>query len=51
MFSTVNILRSVLDKMEHFYFGWGEVAGSCQDGVGVADARWRLVAGLTKICV
>ncbi len=50
MFSTVNILRSVLDKMEHFHFGWEGVRRSCQDGVGVADTRWRLI-GVIKICV
>ena len=50
MFSTVNILRSDLDKMEHFYLRWGEVRRSCQDGVGVAGARWRF-EGVTKLCV
>ena len=50
MFNTVNILRSVLHKIKHFYFSWGEVVGSCQDGAGVADARWRLI-GVTKRCV
>ena len=50
MFNTVNILRSFLDKIKHFYFSWGKVVTSCQDGAGAADARWRLV-GVTKTCV
>ncbi len=49
MFITVNILRSVLHKIKHFHFRWGEVLTSCQNGGWAADARWRLV-GVTKIC-
>ena len=50
MFSAVDILRSVLDKIKHFHLRWGEVHRSCQDGGGVADARWSLV-GVIEICV
>ena len=48
--NVVDILRSVLHKIEYFNFRWTKIVSSCQDGAGAADTRWKLVV-MTKTCV